>query len=243
MGVFVLSVSSAKRVACFEAYRLLVREFSSARVIGVGSGSTVKCFLDICLEKGFFSGREVVVSSYDTLFYLYSRGFKNVVEPLTVSSIDVYIDGADEVSSNLDLVKGRGAALLREKLLALRATERIYVVDYTKYTGKPYLYLKPVPVEIMPWSIPWIYRELCLDNLFKPVLRMARNKDGPVVSDNGLFIVDLEPLKEIVDPEDVDKRLKLIHGVVETGIFPHRELVDRVVIGYPDKALVYRVER
>ncbi len=213
----------------------LFSEFSSVSVVGFGSGSTVKGFISYCLSKGFLRDKQVVVASSDTLLYLYRNGFYRIADPRCIDAIDLYIDGADEVSSKLDLVKGRGAALFREKLLATRSRVRVYIVDYTKYTGKPYLYKKPIPVEIHPYSLPWIIDRLRLDGLFNPVLRIADKKDGPVVTDNGFYIVDLEPRREVTDPEETDRRLKLLHGVVETGIFPHKELVDIVVIGYPDK--------
>jgi ribose 5-phosphate isomerase A len=171
--------------------------------------------------------------------YLYTRLKLRPMDLHTLDYLDVYIDGADEVSSRLDLVKGRGGALLREKLLALSAATRIYVVDYTKYTGVEYLYAKPIPVEVVPASVNYAVRELRRLG-FEPQIRVGGGRDGPVISDNGNYIVDLKPLKPIVDAKSTHEKLKLLHGVVETGIFPGVELVDVVVVGHPDRAVTLR---
>ncbi len=228
------SVEEAKKNAAREACNIVSKKISSNTILGLGTGSTIKYFIDECREF-IEEVKGAVVSSYDTLYYMLERELDiPIYDPLSIKKIDIYVDGADEVSTTLDLVKGRGAALLREKYLALRSSTRVYVVDYTKYTGLEYLYKKPIPVEVIPFALPIVLESVRELGLFTPVLRHGIKKDGPIVTDNGNFIVDLKPIKPIEDPFEIDRKLRLIHGVVETGIFPSRELVDVVVVGYSD---------
>jgi ribose 5-phosphate isomerase A len=233
----VSSEESGKFKSASEACRILKSNYTNAKLVGLGTGSTVRVFIDTCID--YLRDKGIYVSSVDTAMYLYSRLKLRPVDLHTLDYLDVYIDGADEVSSRLDLVKGRGGALLREKLLALSAATRIYVVDYTKYTGVEYLYAKPIPVEVVPASVNYAVRELRRLG-FEPQIRVGGGRDGPVISDNGNYIVDLKPLKPIVDAKSTHEKLKLLHGVVETGIFPGVELVDVVVVGHPDRAVTLR---
>ncbi len=224
MYVSRLKLIVARRV--LEDYTGVLRE---ADVLGIGTGSTVRFFIDEMIRLGLHRGKKLVVSSMDTLFYLAQKGI-HAYTPHIIGSIDVYVDGFDEASTKLDLVKGRGAALLWEKQLALRAEEKIYIGDYTKYTGRNYLYKKPVPVEVVPAAIPYVMEKL--KEFGEPVLRPGKARDGPVVTDSGNYIVDLV-VDRIDDAVETDRMIRLINGVVETGIFP-RILVDRVYIAFPD---------
>ncbi|MEM1705910.1 MAG: ribose 5-phosphate isomerase A [Thermosphaera sp.] len=228
---------SSKKRAAVDACNLVRTAFSDARIIGIGTGSTIKYFIEACLD--FLSTKSLVTSSFDTGIYLRSKGVKSILDISYAESIDVYVDGADEVSSKLDLIKGRGGAFLREKTLALRASERIYVVDHSKYTGKPYLYLKPVPIEVIQLALPNVVKSLRLLEEAEVLLRFDNSKDGPVVTDNGNFIIDLKFSKPLENPAKIHEKLKLIHGVVDTGIFPSY-LVDYVVIGYDKESLIVK---
>ena len=221
-----LSKENASRRVCN-----YVETLQDIGIIGLGTGSTIKKFIDTCIHV--LNRYSIAVSSPDTLFYLKSRGLK-AVDLLSIDTIDAYIDSADEVSSKLDLVKGRGAALFREKTLAYLSKKKIYLVDYTKYTGLDYLYSKPIPIEVVSSALNYVSRRIREIGLFELNVRIGSGKDGPVVSDNGNYIVDLKPLSPIKNPAQVHQLLKSIHGVVETGIFPASELVDVVVVGYPE---------
>ncbi|MGC8982270.1 MAG: ribose 5-phosphate isomerase A [Desulfurococcaceae archaeon] len=231
-------VERAKLSAASEACNLLKQTLKRRSVIGVGTGSTVKKFIDVCHD--FLREHLLVASSPDTALYLKDRYRISVFEVLTVDEVDVYVDGADEVSSKLDLVKGRGGALLREKTLAYMSQTRIYIVDYTKFTGVDYLYAKLIPVEVVPFAFKYVAKAIARLGSFQPILREGGGKDGPVVTDNGNYILDLKPLAPIYEPAKVHQKLKNLHGVVETGVFPAEELVDMVVVGYADKALILR---
>lgn len=230
-------VEAGKFNSASEACRSLRSSYSNVRFIGIGTGSTIRVFIDLCGD--FLRDKYVYTSSVDTALYLYSKLRLRSLDIQTLDYLDIYVDGADEVSSKLDLVKGRGGALLREKLLALSASTRIYIVDYTKYTGLEYLYARLIPVEVVPATLNYTIKYLKKLE-FEPQIRTGTGKDGPVISDNGNYIVDLKPLKPIVDAKSTHEKLKLVHGVVETGIFPGGELVDIVVVGYPDRAEILR---
>lgn len=237
MYVSASRVETAKVVAAQEACKFVSSLGKDIKVLGLGTGSTVKLFIDSCLH--LIRGFKVVASSPDTVLYVKERGLETV-DVLSVNNVDVYVDGADEVSSKLDLVKGRGGALLREKTLAYLSELRLYVVDYTKYTGVDYLYAKPIPIEVVPTTLNYVLKAISKTDFFTPVLRAGGGKDGPVITDNGNYIVDLKPLRPVKDPRETHYELKSIHGVVETGIFPSSELVDVVIIGYEETAVVMR---
>ncbi|MEM0002506.1 MAG: ribose 5-phosphate isomerase A [Desulfurococcaceae archaeon] len=229
-------VELSKLKASEEACRM-ISEISGVNVVGLGTGSTVRKFIEVCfLQLRKF---KIVASSPDTVVFTKKLGLY-ALDTLSVDEVDLYIDGADEVSTQLDMVKGRGGALLREKTLAYISNIRVYVVDYTKYTGLDYLYVKPIPIEVVPVALNYVIRSIKKTGLFEPFLRTGGGKDGPVVTDNGNYIIDLKPLKPVQNPREVHYSLKSIHGVVETGLFPSGELVDVVIVGYPDRAVVLR---
>ncbi len=206
----------------------------SAEVIGLGSGSTVKYLINELARRELHRGKIIVSTSVDTTLHALSLGLRNIADLGAVNYVDVYIDGADEVSSKLDLVKGRGGAFIGEKLVAARSRHRFYVVDYTKYTNSPYLLHAPIPVAVVSKAIPWILRELELNGLFKPVIRSGGGKLPPIVTDEGFPIIDLIHEKPINDADTLDRALKSIIGVVETGLFPNK-LVSKVYVGYIDR--------
>lgn len=226
----------AKENAGREACRFL-DELTKDSVVGLGTGSTVRKFIDICRDK--LVNFQLVSSSPDTSLYAKSKGLKTL-DPLIVDQIDLYIDGADEVSNKLDLVKGRGGALLREKTMAYLASKRLYIVDYSKLNHVDYLYRNSIPVEIVPFSLNYVMKALTSLDLFEVSIRQGAGKDGPVVTDNGAYLLDLKPKKPLYNPRETHLLLKGIHGVVETGIFPADELVDIVVVGYRDHAIVLK---
>ncbi len=188
--------------------------------LGVGTGSTVDIFIDLLIEKVAADKISIVTvpSSFATGHRLRAAGFR--VECLTsISTIPLAIDGADEVDSQLALIKGGGAALLREKILAETAEEFIVIVDQGKLVSKLGVKM-PVPVEVIPPAL-----SLSLKRIRElggtPKVRQAHRKAGPVITDNGNFIVDVT-FSEIIDAAQLDCQLISIPGVLETGLFPHQ---------------------
>ena len=142
---------------------------------------------------------------------------------------DLMLDGADEVSPSLDLTKGGGGALLREKLLARLSSEVVILIDPTKLVdglGER----SPIPVEVVPFTVPVVEREAAA--LGYRVERRTVPAVGPFRTDNGNEILDLFPHGPLRAPGDAEASLRRLVGVVEVGIFVG--LADRVVIGHPD---------
>jgi ribose 5-phosphate isomerase A len=131
--------------------------------------------------------------------------------------VDLTIDGADEVDPQLDLVKGLGGALLREKIVAAASTRRIIVVDASKLVSR--LGTKaPLPVEVVPFGWPVAERRL-IESGLRVVLRQTAAADEPFTSDNGNYILDCYFPAGIADPAETERRINAIPGVVENGLF------------------------
>jgi ribose 5-phosphate isomerase A len=199
----------------------------SGMVVGLGTGSTVANTIRELGRRICEEGLEIlgVVTSYQSEMLAIEAGI-----PLTTLAqhpeVDLAIDGADQIDSNLYAIKGKGAAHTREKIVSLSAKHFLVVVDDSKTS----LHLnKAVPVEVLPFA-----KELVMKNIFnmggKPELRLALRKDGPVVTDNGNFVLDSR-FGIINDPESLALQLSLIPGVVEHGIFSN---VNDLYIGKKD---------
>ncbi|UXD21566.1 ribose 5-phosphate isomerase [Ignicoccus pacificus DSM 13166] len=207
-----------------EAAKMAVKRIQELQpeILGVGSGTTVRLFIEE-LSKIGFKGL-TVSTSYDTSLLLASKGFK-VIEIETVEKVDVSVDGADEVSKDLYLIKGGGAALLREKVLAELSRYRIYIVDESKVVEKPCGRKFPIPIEVVPAAYNSVIKKLN-EMEIRWKLREAKGKLGPVITDNGNFILDLECEDAFSKIEEV----KGLNGVASVGVFPP-SLVDEVIIG------------
>jgi ribose 5-phosphate isomerase A len=205
----VLSLEDLKAKAAKRAVEFV----KSGMRVGLGSGSTAKCaILEIArkINAGELENITGVATSVESEILARENGI--AVEDLDARTLDIAIDGADEIAPNLDLIKGLGAALLREKLVELQAKEFIVVADHTKLVDR--LGEKTaVPVEIVRFgSESTIAR---LTKFGEPVLR---RKNGEIlVTDNGNFIADLR--FSIADAALLARDLKQIAGVVETGFF------------------------
>ncbi len=146
-----------------------------------------------------------------------------------IDHIDITIDGADEVDDQLNLIKGGGGALLREKILAANSSRFYVVVDESKRV--PRLGRFPLPVEIVPFASNLTIRRLQELN-GEPVVRMVKGSE--FVTDNGNLIADCS-FREILDPMELQQRINLIPGVVENGLFV--DMATAVVVGYGDGAI------
>lgn len=182
-------------------------------VIGLGTGSTTLEFIKSLGERIKNEGMEVY--GIPTSFQSKILGIENKIN---IVSIDQYtpekaFDGADEVDPHNFLIKGRGAAILQEKIIDYASKEFYVLVDETKLVEKLGEKAK-IPMEIIPYT--WKIVSERLKDL-NPELRMAINKDGPVITDNGNFIIDLK--FSVENPEEKEKELNNIPGVIENGIF------------------------
>jgi ribose 5-phosphate isomerase A len=205
-------VEDAKRRAAVEA----VNEVKDGFIIGLGSGSTVKYAIEEIGRRVRETGLRVlgVPSSYQSLLLAARCGV-----PTTTlhehSIVDLTIDGADQIDPELNLIKGMGGALTREKILAASSKKLIVVADerkLVKHLGGS----QPLPIEILPFAEPLVTAKI-RDMGGKPRLREIK-AGVPYITDNGNFILDVD-FGIIKDPEKLNGELKMIPGVVETGLF------------------------
>jgi ribose 5-phosphate isomerase A len=188
------------------------------QVIGVGTGSTVRYFIEaLARVKQRLDG--AVSSSEQTSALLRERGIQ-VLDPNAVGTIGVYVDGADECDPRRCLVKGGGGALTREKILAAIAKQFVCIVDAGKCVEV--LGRFPVPVEVIPMARSHVAREIQRRGGI-PVWRQG------CVTDNGNWILDVQGLA-ITDPADVEAEWNQIAGVVTVGLFAQRP-ADVVLVG------------
>ena len=201
-----MSADSKKRSAAQAALAFI----PDNEVIGVGTGSTVNFFID-ALAARRTPIRGAVSSSESSTARLKQHGIE-VLDLNAVGDFDVYVDGADEADPQLHLIKGGGAALTREKIVAAVARRFVCIVDDSKLV--PVLGRFPLPVEVIPMARSYVARELVRLG-GHPVYREG------VVTDNGNQIVDVHGLK-IADPVGLEEKINQIVGVVTVGLFARR---------------------
>lgn len=200
------------------------------RLVGVGTGSTARLFIEALAGiKERITG--AVASSEDTKRRLQAHGIK-VYDLNDVTDIPVYIDGADEITPEMHMIKGGGGALTREKIVSAVAEKFVCIADGSKLVDV--LGRFPLPVEVIPMASAYVARELTRMG-GRPVLR-----DG-FVTDNGNLILDVHGL-QIVDPEDFESRVNQIVGVVTNGLFACRP-ADVCLLGTPQGVQVHRADQ
>lgn len=203
-----------KRLAAERAMQYVI----DGEVIGVGTGSTVRWFIEaLGRERDRIQG--AVSSSEQSTRLLRERGIE-VLDLNAVGPLSLYVDGADECDPHGRLIKGGGAALTREKIIAAASAKFVCVIDPAKQVEV--LGRFPLPVEVIPMARSHVARE-CLRLGAQPVWR-----DG-VVTDNGNWILDLHGLA-ITDPVALERELNQIVGVVANGLFAARK-ADVVIVG------------
>lgn len=179
-------------------------------IIGVGTGSTANCFIDALAEiKHTFDG--AVASSDATAERLKGHGIP-VYDLNEAGTLEFYIDGADETNDHLQLIKGGGAALTREKIVAACSKQFVCIADDSKWVD--ILGTFPLPVEVIPMARSYVAREIVALG-GDPVYRQG------VVTDNGNVILDVHNLK-IQSATELEERLNAIVGVVTNGLFACR---------------------
>lgn len=218
------NASSAEKQAAGIAAADLVKD---GMVIGLGTGSTTAFAIAEVGRRVREEGLDVlaVVTSYQAEMLAIEAGV-----PLTSLAehpvLDLAIDGADQVDANLNVIKGGGAAHTREKVVARSAKRFVVVADDSKMSEKLDHF---VPVEVLPYA-----RELVKQQVTElggiPQIRLASRKDGPVISDNGNVIMDVE-FGTIENPAELYQKLSMCVGVVEHGIFLN---TDEVYVGRKD---------
>jgi ribose 5-phosphate isomerase A len=206
---------------------------ADGQTVGLGPGSTA-AFAIRALGRAVDAGLDVcgVATSYASRDLAREVGLP--LAPLDdVERIDVAIDGADQVSDDLALIKGGGAAHAREKVVDAAADRFVVVVDPSKETA---VLDRPVPVEVLPDARATVERAI-RDRGGTPTLRAAERKDGPVVTDNGNLVLDCD-FGAVREPATLATTLATTPGVVEHGLFV--DLADEVHVGHGDGVTVRR---
>ncbi len=217
-------IQEAKRNAALSA----VKHVNDGFIVGLGSGSTVAFAIEALGERVKLENLHVmgIPTSYQAFLLAVECGI-----PITTldehPEVDLTIDGADQVTPELYLIKGMGAALAREKIVAAASELNIIIADEQKKVKLLGEKGQSVPVEVLPFAISLAKRKI-MANGGKPVLREGKGKLGPTITDNGNAILD-SYFGEIANPAELEVKVKMVPGVVETGFFVG--LTDLVYIG------------
>ncbi len=186
--------------------------------LGLGTGSTAACAIEALGRRIREEGLRVV--GVPTSFFAERLARENGIPLRTfddVDRLDLAFDGADEVSPALDLIKGRGAAHTREKVVAAQADRFVVLVDASKCVDRLGTRM-PVPVEVLPMATAPVARALARLGA-RPELRLGQRKDGPVVTDQGFWILDARFDDGIAEPAALDRALLALPGVLDHGLF------------------------
>ena len=199
-------------------------------IIGMGTGSTVFWLIQELatrIQKGL--SIKIVPTSVQTKNLAIEAGIATV-ELNDVDSLPVTIDGADEIDSHFQLIKGGGGALLQEKMVAAASRKLIIIADESKYVSQ--LGEFALPVEVIPAGWKQVKKNILSTGCNKVIMRQLN--DLPFITDHGHYILDCY-FEKIVDATALNTALHLIPGVVETGLFVN--MADTIIIGYADERI------
>jgi ribose 5-phosphate isomerase A len=222
------NVEELKRKAAYAA----VQHVKDGFVVGLGSGSTAAYAIEALGEK--VKREKLCLLAVPTSYQAFLLAVKCGIAVTTLDEhpvIDVTIDGADQIDPKLNLIKGMGAALAREKIVASVSKQNIIIADEGKKVNVLGENDHPVPVEVLPFAIAAVKGKI---EAFggRAVLREGKGKLGPVITDNGNAVIDVV-FGVISNAAELEVKLKMIPGVVETGLFVG--LASTAYIGTPTK--------
>jgi ribose 5-phosphate isomerase A len=218
------SVQQAKQNAALAA----VKHVKDGFIVGLGSGSTAAFAIEALGEQ--IKNQNLHIMGIPTSSQAFQLAVENKIRITTLDEhpvIDVTIDGADQLTPELYLIKGGGAALAREKIVAASSELNVIIADPPKKVKLLGANNQFVPIEVLPFALALVKQRI-VSLGGKPVVREVNGKLGPVITDNGNAVVDCY-FGEIVDPAALAVKVKMIPGVVETGFFIG--LTDIVYIG------------
>lgn len=226
-------IKEAKKKAASKATEHVKDNF----LIGLGSGSTVAYAVQAIGER--IKHERIHILAVPTSYQSFNLAVENLIPVTTLQEhpiLDLVIDGADQIDDQLNLIKGMGGALTREKIVATASNKLIIVADERKRASHLGENNQPVPLEVVPFAAPIILKKI--KNMGgKPKIRESNKKVGPVITDNGNFIIDAA-LGIINKPEDIHQKLKSIPGVLETGLFAN--MADLVYIGERRRVIILK---
>jgi len=202
-------------------------------VVGIGTGSTIKYFIEALSELVIQDELEIITvpSSFETHLELARAGL-SISTLVEFPELNTYVDSADIITKDYILIKGGGGALTMEKIMAKAAKEFIVIVDDSKYPRD--LLSHPVPIEFLSLTVNTVVEPIFnLGGEFK--LRYEKGKVGPVISDNGNPLGDIY-FKKHYNPREMEIALNNIPGVIENGLFTLN--IHRLIIGHSDSVEV-----
>ncbi len=214
MTVNLDSIQQSKQKAALEA----VKHVKDGFIVGLGSGSTAAFAIEALGER--VKAEKLHVMGIPTSYQAFLLAVDCRIPITTLDEhpeIDLTIDGADQITPKLDLIKGMGAALAREKIVAAASKLNIIIGDVKKKVKLLGENNQVVPIEVLPFAISLVKRKI-IDAGGIPTLREGNGKLGPVITDNGNAILD-SYFGEIANPAELAIKTKMIPGVVETGFF------------------------
>ncbi|MEM2081193.1 MAG: ribose-5-phosphate isomerase RpiA [Candidatus Bathyarchaeia archaeon] len=217
-------VEEAKRKAALAA----VKHVKDGFIVGLGSGSTAAYAIEALGER--IKREKLNLRAVPTSYQAFLLAVKHGIAITTLDEqpeIDVTIDGADQIDANLNLIKGMGAALAREKIVASASKLNIIIADESKKVQVLGEGNHPVPIEVLPFAIAPVKRKIEAIG-GKAILREGKGKLGPIITDNGNAIIDAS-FEAISNAAELEIELKMIPGVIETGLFVN--LADIAYIG------------
>lgn len=203
-----MNQNQLKEAVAQAAVDYVLTKIDDDSIVGIGTGSTANCFIDLmATHKHKFQG--TVASSECSADRLRTHGIQ-VFELNSVAEVTIYVDGADEASPHLQLIKGGGAALTREKIVTAVANEFVCIADESKWVD--YLGTFPLPVEVIPMARSYVARELVKLG-GDPVWREG------VITDNGNLILDVHGLYPMGSACKLEEKINQITGTVTNGLF------------------------
>jgi len=221
-------IQQAKKNAALEA----IKHIKDGFIVGLGSGSTAAFAIRALGQR--IKKEKISIMGIPTSYQAFLLAVECGIPITTLDEhpvIDVTIDGADQLTSELFLIKGGGAALAREKIVASASKLNVIIADQPKKVRLLGENNQFVPIEVLPFALP-IVKETIVAMGGKPVVREGKGKLGPTITDNGNAIIDVY-FGEIVNPAELAVKVKMVPGVVETGFFIN--LTDIVYLGLVDK--------
>jgi ribose 5-phosphate isomerase A len=221
-------IQEAKKNAAFEA----IKHVKNDSIIGLGSGTTVAFAIEALGTR--VKNEKLKIMGIPSSYQAFQLAVQHGIQITTLDEhpiIDITIDGADQVTPELYLIKGMGAALLREKIVAAASKYNIIIVDESKRVNILGENNQAVPIEVLPFALQLVKNKITsLGGV--PIVREGQGKLGPIITDNGNVIVDAN-FGVIQNPQELSVKVAMIPGVVETGFFI--DLTDIVYIATENK--------
>ncbi|MEM4211952.1 MAG: ribose-5-phosphate isomerase RpiA [Nitrososphaerota archaeon] len=215
------------RMAVVDVAIKTVASLGSNITIGLGTGSTSALFINMLSRTiGTESVRAVIPTSYQSEEEAAKAGFK-IAYLREVKRPDIYVDSFDQCDLQGNVIKGGGGAVTREKLLMVLSRKVLLIGDEQKLVNKLNM---AVPIEVIPFAIHGVITMIS-EMGWKPIIRQAAGKAGPVITDNGNLILDVD-IGVIENPSEAELKLRVIPGVVEVGICTRRGY--QILIGMND---------